>query len=183
MARNSYQYETSPRKLEPEYSPRKREPSRKSPAKKAPSKSTRKSKEYKEKEKEELEEKKKALKQHKRMYHKKIFAILGVFLILLAISYRNSLITEKFSKIQEKKSELSSIEKANGQMQVNIEGSMNLNNVEKAAGEKLGMQKLQNNQKVYVSLPKEDYTEAVMPEITESTNTNWFTNLINSIFK
>ena len=49
------------------------------------------------------------------MYHKNIVMILAVFLVLLAISYRNSLITEKFNEIQKKKTELSMIEKANGQ--------------------------------------------------------------------
>ena len=161
MARYDYQYETSPRKIEPEFEPRN----------------------SKKLTKKELEQKQKELKHKKRMYHKNIAIIMGVFLVLLAVSYRNSLITERFNQIQNQKNELAAIQKANGQLEVSIEGSLNLNNVEKAAKEKLGMQKLQNSQKVYVSLPKQDYTEAVAQEITEEEETNWFMQLINSIFK
>ena len=168
MARGSYQYETSPRKIEPEYTLQKKEP------KKIKSKKNK---------KQEMEQKMKELKQKKRMYHKKIVVIMGVFLVFLAISYRNSLITERFNEIQEKKKELAFIEKSNGQMEVSIEGSLNLKNVEQSAEEKLGMKKLQNEQKVYVTLPKQDYTEKATEEITEGENTNWFMELINSIFK
>lgn len=165
MARNNYEYETSPRKVEPDFNNNRK---KKSKGKKIT--------------KSEIEEKKKELKQQKRKHHKNIGIILGIFLILLAISYRNSLITEKFSEIQAKRNELASIEKSNGQMLVSIEGSLNLNNIEKSAKEKLGMQKLQNEQKVYVTLPKQDYTESTK-EITERTETNWFEDIINSIFK
>ena len=167
MARLNYQYETSPRKIEPEYSPRK--------------KSVSKQKSNIEKRK-DFEQKQQELKHKKRMYHKNIAIIMGIFLIMLAVSYRNSLITEKFNELQNKKSELSAIEKANGQLEVNIEGSLNLNNVEKAANEKLGMKKLQNDQKVYITLPKQDYTEAATKDITEKEETNWFQEWINSIF-
>ena len=105
-----------------------------------------------------------------------------MFLVLLAISYRNSLITEKFNEIQDKKEELAAIEKTNGQLEVNIEGSLNLNNIEKSAEKKLGMQKLQNNKKVYVTLPKNDYTEATTDEITEEEDSTWIQKLIENIF-
>ena len=164
MARYGYQYETSPRKIEPEYKPERKEVQKKNKRK-------------------EFEQKQNELKHKKRMYHKNIAIIMGVFLVLLAISYRNSLITEKFNHIQKQKNELAAIQKANGQMEVSIEGSLNLNNVEKAAEEKLGMQKLQNEQKVYVDLPKQDYTEVTTKEITEIEESNWFMDFINSIFK
>ena len=57
---------------------------------------------------------------------------------------------------------MSSLEKENEQLKVNIENSVNLNNIEQAAKEKLGMQKLTNKQAVYVSLPKKDYIESVI---------------------
>ena len=43
------------------------------------------------------------------------------------------------------------IQKENEQLKVNIENSLNLNNVEKIAKEKLGMQKLTNKKTLYVS--------------------------------
>ncbi len=42
------------------------------------------------------------------------------------------------------------LQKENEQLKVNIENSLNLNNIEKAAKEKLGMKKLDNNQKTYM---------------------------------
>ncbi len=174
MARSSYQYGTSPRKIEPEFTPNKK----KNPnSKNKPKKITKSKKVIKQ----EIEQKNEELKQKKKMYHRNIAIVVIVFLILLAVSYRNSLITEKFNELQNKKSELASIEKTNGQLEVNIEGSLNLNNVEKSAQEKLGMQKLQNDQKVYVALPKEDYTEAATKEVKEEKETTWFQDLLNTI--
>ena len=170
MARYAYQYETSPRKMQPEYNPKKKTKKQKS----------------EEQQIRELEEKKQRqnnLKLEKRRHHKNIVAIIGIFLLLLTISYRNSLITEKFNEIQSKKTQLATIEKANGQTEVSIESSLNLNNIEKTAKKKLGMQKLDNDQKKYVSLPKKDYTESATPEIEIESETNWFQNLISKLFK
>lgn len=152
MARSNYEYETSPRKLEPEYAPEEKNKPKKKKKKIS---------------QEEQEQKRIALKQAKRKHHKNIAFILSIFLILLAISYRNSLITEKFNEIQDKEEELAAIEKTNGQLEVSIEGSLNLSNIEETAEEELDMQKLQNDQKVYVTLPTQDYTEASTDEITE----------------
>ena len=169
MAGNMYQYETSPRKIEPEYN-LKRKKKLKSEKKQL----------------EELEKKKQRkneLKMEKRMHHKNIAIIVGLFLLLLTISYRNSLITEKFNEIQSTKKELSAIEKVNGQTEVNIENSLNLKTVEKSAEKKLGMKKLENDRKVYITLPKEDYTESATQEVEMEENTNWFIKIIKNIFK
>lgn len=178
MANRMYEYETSPRKIAPEYYP-KSTSSRKSREQRL--------KEREEREKQELEEKKKrkiALKLEKRVHHKNIALIVSMFLILLAISYRNSLITERFNEIQNKKEELAQVEKSNEQTQVSIESSLNLENLEKTAKKELGMQKLNNDQKVYITLPKEDYTESATEEITKNEeSTNWFKKLINKLFK
>lgn len=174
MASNMYQYGTSPRKIQPEYSPRKK------------TTKTTKNKKSEKQQIEELEKKKQkrdALKMEKRKHHKNIAVIVGLFLVLLTISYRNSLITEKFNEIQDKKNQLSAIEKTNGQTEVSIESSLNLKNLEKSAEDKLGMQKLDNDQKVYVTLPKKDYTESATPEIKAENESNWFKNLITKLFK
>lgn len=169
MARNNYQYETSPRKIEPDYNSDNKQ---KQKVKKKVKRLT----------KEEREQKELELKLKKRSYHKNIFAIVCVFLVLLAISYRNSLITENFNEIQSKKEELAAIEKTNGQLEVSIESSLNLSNIEETAEEELDMQKLQNDQKVYVTLPKIDYTESSIEEVTEEEDSNWFLTFVKEIF-
>lgn len=146
---NGYQYETSPRKIEPEYRPyKKQEPykNKKSTTAKKVNKKT--------KTKAKMQPKAKII----------LYAAIG-FVILFGISYRNSLITESFNKKEQLKENLSSIQKENEQLKVNIESSLNLNNVEQMAKEMLGMRKLDNKQKIYVSLPKKDYIEAAAEKV------------------
>ena len=158
-----YQYETSPRKLEPEYEI-KRNPYQKKKS------STRNKKNIKNNNKTKVEQKIKVV----------LYVALS-FSILFAICYRNSLITESFNKKEELKKSLSAMEKENEQLRINIENSLNLNNVEQAAKEKLGMQKLDNSQKVYISLPKKDYVEPVEEDLIKIEEENIFTKIVNNI--
>lgn len=43
------------------------------------------------------------------------------------------------------------------------------------------MQKLDANNKIYVSLPKKDYIESTSKQINEEKNENWFSKLINKL--
>ena len=170
MASGSYQYGTSPRKIQPEYSPKRKT------TKKKKNKQTKKTKAE---EKRRMEQ----LKQEKKIHYQNIAIIISMFLVLLTISYRNSLITEKFNQIQNKKQELSAIEKTNGQTEVSIESSLNLKSIEKNAKKNLGMQKLDKDQKVYVTIPKKDYTESATPEVETEQNSNWLKDLFTKFFK
>lgn len=162
MARAGYQYETSPRKFEPEYSPKRKK--KKITTKKQNKKNS------------------EALKKEKRKKIKQTLMVFAVFVILVAISYRNSIINESFSKMQTLKTQLAEIEKENEQLEVSIENSLNLNNIEQVAKEKLGMQKLTNKQTVYVELPKKDYVKSANEEVVIKEDKDWFTNLINILF-
>ena len=104
-----------------------------------------------------------------------------IFASLLVISYRNSQINEKFNANAALKTKLASIEKENEQLKVNLENSLNLSNIEKTAKEKLGMQKLDSTQKVYVSLDKKDYVEPASEEVVIEEDTNWFQKLLNTL--
>jgi len=165
MARSRYEYSTSPRKLQPEYNPRKR-------AKKNNLKVV------KDLPRQEVKMTKEQIKRRKNI----ALIVVAIFVILLTVSYRNSQINEKFSQVQKLKKELSSIQKENEQLKVNIENSLNLNNVEKIAKEKLGMQKLTNRQTLYVSLPKRDYVEAATEEVKKEEDKNWFQKIVDSLF-
>lgn len=44
------------------------------------------------------------------------------------------------------------------------------------------MKKLDNNQKVYVSLPKEDYVESGTEQVETSETETWWEALINDLF-
>ena len=104
-----------------------------------------------------------------------------IFASFVVISYRNSLINESFNENEKLKSNLAAVQKENEQLKVNLENSLNLSNIEKMAEKKLGMQKLDNSQKVYVSLDKEDYVEPASEEVIMEEEKNWFEQLLDNI--
>lgn len=163
MARLGYQYETSPRKLQPSYKPRKKQ----------------KLHIVKEHEKVKIssDERKKQIKIG--------LTIVAVFALLFTISYRNSQINERFNKVQTLKKELSSLQKENEQLKVGIENSLNSNYIEQQAKEKLGMKKLTNKQTIYMTLPKKDYVESSTEKVTieEEKEKNWFEKIFDGLFK
>ena len=115
----------------------------------------------------------------------RIFDVIICFLMLMLISYRYATIDANFRQKENLKKELASIQKENEQLKVNIEKQMNFNAIEQEAKEKLGMQKLDNNQKVYVNLNKSDYIE---PSESVSNTENqkeetWWCKLLKDLFK
>ena len=161
---NYYEYETSPRKEEIEFKPEKRKNTNNTIHNKA-----------------ELKRKiKKAQMIQTKKNVRHILEIGIAFVVLLTISYRYALISSRFSEKEGLKSDLSNIQKQNAQLKVSIEQGMNLNNIEQAAKEKLGMQKLDNNQKVYINLEKKDYVESATKE--ENTETeSWWQKLLKNL--
>ncbi|MBE5806546.1 MAG: hypothetical protein E7313_07590 [Clostridiales bacterium] len=116
-------------------------------------------------------------KHNTKMRLKIVMFVLTSFSVLFALSYQNSLISESFNKKEQYKKQLESLSKTNQQIQVNIENNLNLNNIEQAASEKLGMQKLNNNQKIYVSLPKQDYIAPATEQVIIEEEVGFFEKL------
>ena len=162
MARVGYQYETSPRKLQPSYKPKKKPDLRILETRK---------------------QKNKASGAERKKQIRMALSIVGIFTVLLTISYRNSQINEKFNKVQSLKREISSLQKENEQTKVNIENNLNSNYVEQQAKEKLGMKKLTNKQTVYINLPKKDYVESPYEKvlIEEETEKGWLEQFWSSL--
>ena len=159
----TYQYETSPRKLEPDYIPIKNPNIKK---------------------KSSTVSKKQQQIKHKAQLKTHIKAILYVFIIfaaLFVISYRNSLINESFNENENLKTKLAAIQKDNEQLRVNLENNLNLTSIEKLAEKKLGMQKLDNSQKVYVTLDKKDYVEQASEEVIIDENESWIDKILNML--
>ncbi len=165
MAKSRYEYGTSPRKVEPQI-PRRKQSQKKN------------LKIVEDLPRQEI----KISKVQKKRQIKLTLIVIGIFILLLTISYRNSQINEKFNHVQRLKKELSSLQKENEQLKVSIENSLNLNTIEKQAKETLGMQKLTNKQTVYVSLPKKDYIESPSEEVVIKKERNWFEQLVDIIF-
>ena len=159
-----YQYETSPRKLKPEYEPIQTPYKKKSTAVKTKQKS--------------------AKKQKITTTKTKARWVLGVaviFMMFLAIGYRNTQINEKFKNLQSIKEELSVLEKETEQLEVNIQSMINLHNVEKIATEQLGMKKLDSSQKSYINLDKKDYVEKAIEEVKIEEEKSFFQQIIDLI--
>ena len=157
----SYQYENSPRKLKPEEKPNKRNNNKKKISN-------------------QKQEKTKAVSQVKSEVKAIMYIIIG-FAILFAISYRNSLITASFNQKEDLKKQLSTLQKENAQTEINIQTSLNLANIENSASKMLGMKKLDDSQKVYVSLPKKDYVETASEQVVVTEEKNWFEKAIEAI--
>ena len=142
-----YQYETSPRKIRPDYNdkPKKQVKKKKSTAlKKKPSPKP--------------ADKKKNLKRNKKM-EEFVFRI----------------------KVQKLKSQVTELQKENDQLEISIQNSINTNNIEKAAKEMLGMQKLSSKQIISITLPKRDYVEPTVEEVILEENSGFINNIINKI--
>ena len=166
-ARNysSYQYETSPRKITTEKTVKKAMP--KKAIKQDIEKTT----------KEAIKSKK---EQAKKQMKTVCYLILG-FAILFAIGYRNSQINEAFTQNQKIEKQISDLKKENEQLNVAIQNSLNLSQIEKEAKERLGMQKLTSRQTVYMDLPKKDYIEGASEEIIMTEEQSWIEKIFESV--
>ena len=165
MARSRYEYGTNPRKIQPEVERRKQVQKKRIRVV------------------EDLPKQDVRISNKQKEHMKLTFAVVSIFVILLAISYRNSQINEKFNQLQTLKRELSTMQKENEQLEVSIQNSVNLNTIEKLAKEKLGMQKLTNKQTMYVTLPKKDYVESASEEVEMEEEKNWLEQFIEKIIK
>lgn len=169
-----YGIETSPRKLEPDYIPVRKQTS---------TTKTTKTSQIKKVNKINNQSNKANKVKNAKNTTIKIVDIVICFAILLLISYRYALINTSFEEKEKLKKSYAAIQKQNEQLKVTIEQKMNVSTIEKEAKEKLGMQKLDNNQKVYVNLEKTDYIESSSQKKVVSQNQTWWSKLIKDIFK
>lgn len=192
MANNyGYQYDTNPRKLDINYS---------KPKKKKNSSQKKKNTTYKSKANPKITKKvhkkiespvnenkksKKEIQKEKLINFRIKFAIgcktVLIFAAFFFILFREAQISELFSNIQKLKTSVTTIQKENDQLEINIQNSINANNIEQSAKELLGMQKLTSKQTVYISLPKEDYVEHSTEEVIITEEKSWFDSLIDNI--
>lgn len=158
-----YEYETSPRKVEHEYSPKVQQEEK---VKTKPNKP---------------QNKHSKAKESKKNATRILYLAVG-FAVLFTISYRYTLINSSFSEKEKLKSRLAEIQKQNQQLKVNIEQGMNINLIEQQAKERLGMQKLDNNQKVYINPEKSDYVESSVTNNAENEVESWWSKLLKDLF-
>ena len=165
MARSSYQYETSPRKYEPEYT------TRKTTKKQTPKVSKKEIEKRLERERaKKAEERKKKTKQ--------VIAVVVVFAMLLTLSYREIQIMEMFDQKKEQEDKLALIEKENGQVEKNIkeeESKLEWNTIKQRATEELGMEVKTG---IPINLEKSDNVETENTYIKED-ETSWLEKIVS----
>lgn len=185
----SYQYETSPRKIKPDYSKPKRNTSQNNKAK-VKTKAKPKVKEPEKKVIKNRVKKQDDVKAKNLLIAKTKVAVFFkcalLFLIVFFMIFMNTRLSESITQIQKLKAQITEIQKENDQLEINIQNNINLNNIEQAAKELLGMQKLSSRQTFYISLPKRDYveprTEKVIIEEEKTTMIDTIVEKIKNIF-
>lgn len=170
MPRAQYQYGTSPRKYEPDYTTKRttnKAANKKKETKKIPQKS----------EAKKRIEKKRAQKIKQRKNQTvQIAIVLTIFGMLLALSYREIAIMEMFKQKKDLESQLAVIQKENGQVEKSIkeeESNLDWNSIKQIATEQLGMQAKAG---IPVELDKTDNVETTTKLIKEEE-----TNIIEEI--
>ena len=164
-----YQYETSTRKLEPEYVQVRKKTQKQNT--KSTQKQTVKTKYQIQKEKKKVERKNHA---------KQIALVLVIFGMLLAVSYREIHIMEMFNNKKEMENQLALIQKENGQVEKDIkaeESKLDWNVIRQKASEELGMQEAN---KITVDLNKTDNVEKDEKLIKED-NTSFIEKIIEKL--
>ena len=86
-----------------------------------------------------------------------ILTALIAFAVCMGIVVQYSLVNASFMEKKKLEGQLAEILKQNEQLEVKIEGATNMKTISEEAKEQLGMQKVDNQQKVYVDLDKSDY--------------------------
>lgn len=86
-----------------------------------------------------------------------VIAAIFAFIVCFGIVYQYSLVNASFMEKKKLEGQLAEILKQNEQLEVKIEGATNMKTISEEAKEQLGMQKIDNQQKVYVDLDKSDY--------------------------
>ncbi|MCR5185806.1 MAG: hypothetical protein K6D97_01640 [Clostridia bacterium] len=109
----------------------------------------------------------------------KVILILGIFFVM---TLRDSEKDQLFTQIKMLKAEITQLNKDNDQLEISIQNSLNLNTIEQAAKDLLGMQKLTAKQTRYINLPKKDYVEPRVEEVVVEGKKNIFEKIIG-IFK
>ena len=169
-----YEYETSPRKIEPKY--KKKPQSTQAKKKKTVSKAA-KSKAYQKKLKE-------AQKRKLKSQFMAVTYVCAIAFCAFVFISTKAKVSESFARIQGLKSDVLALEKENDQLEIEIQNSMNINNIEQQARDLLGMQKLTNKQIVNINFPKTDYVQPVNEKVVIEENSiiSKIKNLISDIF-
>jgi len=128
---------------------------------------------------------KKQAKSSSKVKLRAVCFVLVIFASCLVLMYRFALITELNYNINKLEKEYNLIRNENSRLKLAIEKDMDLNKVKKIAEERLGMQKPDKYQMVYINVPKNDYTKVAesYKHTKDKANDNMFAVLLDKVSK
>ena len=104
-------------------------------------------------------------KERNKVRRRYVLMILVSFIFATALIYRYSLVIEIGEQIRHEKAALTTLENENALFQKQIGLETDLEKIRLLAESKLGMQKPDKDQIVYISVPKRDHAIIAPPEI------------------
>ena len=128
--------------------------------------------------------KKKTYKRNNKAKFRFVLLILFGFALSFVIMFRYAVITELNYKIAKVNKTYSEIKNENVRMKVEIDKQMDISKIREAAEKKLGMQKPDKYQIVYVNVPKNDFTKVADAKIESYTsNGNPFSDILDRVVR
>lgn len=120
---------------------------------------------------------KKQYKNNRKVKLKLVLSILAVLIAALAVMYRFALITQLSYKINQSEITYNDLRNKNSILKVQVETQTDLAEIKERAETRLGMQKPDKSQIIYIKVPRNDYT-VVMKAQNEEENGSIFKGFI-----
>lgn len=125
---------------------------------------------------------KKQYKNNRLTKFRLVLSILVVFAAGLLIVYRFALITQMSYNINKSEKKYSEIRNENSLIRIQVERDTDLTSIEETAKTRLGMQKPDKSQIVYVRVPKNDHTVVLnTPDQTDGIEGNVSTGILDKV--
>lgn len=106
---------------------------------------------------------KKQYKNNRKTKLKLVLSVLAVLFAALAVMYRFALITQLSYNINQNEITYNDLRNKNSLLKVQIEAQTDLTEIKEIAETRLGMQKPDKSQVVYIKVPRNDYTVVMTP--------------------
>ncbi|HEX2944611.1 MAG TPA: cell division protein FtsL [Clostridia bacterium] len=124
---------------------------------------------------------KKRYKNNRKIKLKSVFAIVAILAAALVVMCRYAIITEVSYEISQKQALYENLRNDNSLLKVQIETETNLADIKEIAETKLGMQTPDKSQRVYIKVPRKDYTVMLDPKNETDGNDSVLKTFINKL--
>jgi Cell division protein len=125
---------------------------------------------------------KKKYKNNRMAKFRLVLSMMAVFIVGFIVVYRFALITQMSYNINKSESVYNQIRNENSLLRMQVEKNTDLTRIKELAETKLGMQKPDKSQIVYIRVPKNDYTVVLNSgEDTEAAKGGLFAGILDKV--